>query len=64
MQLIHSLVTLVKLGTLTYPTANRAYICFVNRFGQINQAIIIAAAASEPEANERGSSLIDRRFLY
>ena len=26
--------------------------------------IIIAATASEPEANERGSSLIDRRLLY
>ena len=25
---------------------------------------IIAAAASEPEANERGSSLISRRLLY
>jgi len=25
---------------------------------------IFAAAASEPEANERGSSLIDRRLLY
>ena len=25
---------------------------------------VIAAAASEPEANERGSSLIDRRLLY
>ena len=25
---------------------------------------LIAAAASEPEANERGSSLIDRRLLY
>ena len=24
----------------------------------------IAAAASKPEANERGSSLIDRRLLY
>ena len=25
---------------------------------------LVAAAASEPEANERGSSLIDRRLLY
>ena len=25
---------------------------------------VIAAAASEPEVNERGSSLIDRRLLY
>ena len=25
---------------------------------------IIAAAASEPKANERGSSLIDRKVLY
>ena len=25
---------------------------------------LIAAAASEPETNERGSSLIDRRLLY
>ena len=25
---------------------------------------VIAAAASEPEANERGSSLIDRRLIY
>ena len=26
--------------------------------------MVIAAAASEPEANERGSSLISRRLLY
>ena len=28
------------------------------------QRIVIAAAASEPEANERGSSLISRGLLY
>ena len=28
------------------------------------ELLIIAAAASEPEANERGSSLISRRLLY
>ena len=26
--------------------------------------MFIAAAASEPEANERGNSVIDRRLLY
>ena len=31
---------------------------------QFLRMIIIAAAASEPEANERGSSLISRRLLY
>ena len=28
------------------------------------RGIVVAAAASEPEANERGSSLISRRLLY
>ena len=31
---------------------------------EITDAAIIAAASSEPEATERGSSLIDRRLLY
>ena len=29
-----------------------------------NLIFLVAVAASEPEANERGSSLIDRRLLY
>ena len=33
-------------------------------FGKIVENIVIAAAASEPEANERGSSLISRRLHY
>ena len=33
-------------------------------FGKIEENIVIAAAASEPEANERGSSLISRRLHY
>ena len=30
----------------------------------IRNGALVVAAASEPEANERGSSLIDRRLLY
>ena len=32
--------------------------------GKMLKNLIIAAAASEPEANERGSSVISRRLLY
>ena len=32
--------------------------------GDFNDSTVIAAAASEPEANERGSSLISRGLLY
>ena len=32
--------------------------------GNMFKNLIIAAAASEPEANERGSSAISRRLLY
>ena len=32
--------------------------------GKMFKNLIIAAAASEPEANERGSSLISRRLHY
>ena len=30
----------------------------------LRHVVLIAAAASEPEANERGSSLISRRFQF
>ena len=37
---------------------------FGNLMVALHKATIIAASASEPEANERGSSLISRRLHY
>ena len=41
------------------PWERALYKCIV-----IDVVIVIVAAASEPEANERGSSLIDKKLLY
>ena len=38
--------------------------CATHYLSQISRILLVAAAASEPEANERGSSLISRRLHY